>query len=386
MQPKLWIHIGTHKTGTTSIEAFLKTNRKALAHQGIGLLSFPRDARHALRKHAEGNETAAKRLANTLEHLITKQSRACTSQLNTYILSWEGFCGNAIKGYNDAPLMANILNVASKYSNLNPYIILYIRPQEEFISSYYSQTVKEGKTKSIQEFLHDLPSDSFNWLKLTEAFERQFGADQVVVERYCRELFPGKNEILKNFCTHLSINTRGLTFPLSSINSAKNAGWSKPMIEIARRLNAQVSKDEQQTMKEIFNKITPQIAKNDYAYFAADTTTLIRNSYFKSNQDLCAKRFPTQTSLFPSHDTNADHHSHRTSPEVLINNITGFNYKPNLDDTLELTLKLVKFIHERQYQSQPTPPRRQHPLRILKRLRIKTKHILTKVLRINNSK
>ena len=73
MQPKLWIHIGTHKTGTTSIEAFLKTNRKALAHQGIGLLSFPRDARHALRKHAEGNETAAKRLANTLEHLITKQ-------------------------------------------------------------------------------------------------------------------------------------------------------------------------------------------------------------------------------------------------------------------------------------------------------------------------
>ena len=386
MKPTLWIHIGTHKTGTTSIEAFLKTNRTALADQGIGLLTFPRDARRALREHAEGHEAAATNLANTLEHLITKQSRACANQPNTYILSWEGFCGNASKGYSDAHLMANALNVASKYCNLNPYIILYIRPQEEFISSYYSQTVKDGKTKSIQEFLHDLPSASFNWLRLTETFERQFGADQVVVERYCRELFPGKNEILKDFCAHLSIDTRGLTFPLSSINSAKNAGWSKPMIEIARILNAQVSKNEQQTMKEIFNELTPQIAKKDYAYFDADTTTLIRNSYFKSNQDLCAKRFPTQTSLFPSHDTNADHHSHRTSPEVLINNITGFNYKPNLDDTLELTLKLVKFIHERQYQSQPTPPRRQHPLRILKRLHIKIKHTLTKVLRTNNSK
>ena len=386
MKPTLWIHIGTHKTGTTSIEAFLKTNRTALADQGIGLLTFPRDARRALREHAEGHEAAATNLANTLEHLITKQSRACANQPNTYILSWEGFCGNASKGYSDAHLMANALNVASKYCNLNPYIILYIRPQEEFISSYYSQTVKDGKTKSIQEFLHDLPSASFNWLRLTETFERQFGADQVVVERYCRELFPGKNEILKDFCAHLSIDTRGLTFPLSSINSAKNAGWSKPMIEIARILNAQVSKNEQQTMKEIFNELTPQIAKKDYAYFDAHTSTLIRNNYFESNQALCAKRFPTQTSLFPSHDTNTDRHSHRSSPEILINNMTGFNYKPKLDDTLELTLKLIKFIHERQYQSQPTPPKRQQPLPILKRLRIKIKRTLTKVLRTNNSK
>ena len=386
MKPTLWIHIGTHKTGTTSIEAFLKTNRTALADQGIGLLTFPRDARRTLREHAEGHEAASTSLANTLEHLITKQSRACANQPNTYILSWEGFCGNASKGYSDAHLMANALNVASKYSNLNPYIILYIRPQEEFISSYYSQTVKDGKTKSIQEFLHDLPSASFNWLRLTETFERQFGADQVVVERYCRELFPGKNEILKDFCAHLSIDTRGLTFPLSSINSAKNAGWSKPMIEIARILNAQVSKNEQQTMKEIFNELTPQIAKKDYAYFDAHTSTLIRNNYFESNQALCAKRFPTQTSLFPSHDTNTDRHSHRSSPEILINNMTGFNYKPKLDDTLELTLKLIKFIHERQYQSQPTPPKRQQPLPILKRLRIKIKRTLTKVLRTNNSK
>ena len=386
MKPTLWIHIGTHKTGTTSIEAFLKTNRTALADQGIGLLTFPRDARRALREHAEGHEAASTSLANTLEHLITKQSRACANQPNTYILSWEGFCGNASKGYSDAHLMANALNVASKYCNLNPYIILYIRPQEEFISSYYSQTVKDGKTKSIQEFLHDLPSASFNWLRLTETFERQFGADQVVVERYCRELFPGKNEILKDFCAHLSIDTRGLTFPLSSINSAKNAGWSKPMIEIARILNAQVSKNEQQTMKEIFNELTPQIAKKDYAYFDAHTSTLIRNNYFESNQALCAKRFPTQTSLFPSHDTNTDRHSHRSSPEILINNMTGFNYKPKLDDTLELTLKLIKFIHERQYQSQPTPPKRQQPLPILKRLRIKIKRTLTKVLRTNNSK
>ena len=139
-------------------------------------------------------------------------------------------------------------------------------------------------------------------------------------------------------------------------------------------------------MKEIFNELTPQIAKKDYAYFDADTTTLIRNSYFKSNQELCAKRFPTQTSLFPSHDTNTDRHSHRSSPEILINNMTGFNYKPKLDDTLELTLKLIKFIHERQYQSQPTPPKRQQPLPILKRLRIKIKRTLTKVLRTNNSK
>ena len=386
MKPTLWIHIGTHKTGTTSIEAFLKTNRTALADQGIGLLTFPRDARRTLREHAEGHEAASTSLANTLEHLITKQSRACTNQPNTYILSWEGFCGNASKGYSDAHLMANALNVASKYSNLNPYIILYIRPQEEFISSYYSQTVKDGKTKSIQEFLHDLPSASFNWLRLTETFERQFGTDQVVVERYCRELFPGKNEILKDFCAHLSIDTRSLTFPSSSINSAKNAGWSKPMIEIARILNAQVSKNEQQTMKEIFNELTPQIAKKDYAYFDAHTTTLIRNNYFESNQALCAKRFPTQTSLFPSHDTNTDRHSHRSSPEILINNMTGFNYKPKLDDTLELTLKLIKFIHERQYQSQPTPPRRQQPLPILKRLSIKIKRTLTKVLRTNNSK
>jgi hypothetical protein len=386
MKPTLWIHIGTHKTGTTSIEALLKTNRTVLAEQGIGLLSFPRDARRALRKQTEGNETSAKILANTLEHLISKQAQACKSQLNKYILSWEGFCGNARKGYSDASLMADTLFNASKICNLNPYIILYIRPQEEFISSYYSQTVKDGETKSIQEFLHGLPSESFNWLRLTEAFEHQFGANHVVVERYCRESFPGKNEILKNFCEHLSINTAGLTFPSNSISSAKNTGWTKSTTEVVRRLNAQVSKSEQQTMKEIFNKTTPQIPKNDYSYFDKVTTTLIKNIYFESNQKLRAKRFPAQASLFPSHDANTDHNPRRTSHEIFINEINGFNYEPNIDDTLEHTLKLVKFIHESQYQSQPTPPRRQPRLPILKRLHIVIKDILVKTLRSNNIK
>lgn len=379
MKPTLWIHIGTHKTGTTSIEAFLKTNRKTLADQGIGLLSFPRDARRRLREQTESNETSGKILTHTLQHLITKQSRSGTRQPKTYILSWEGFCGNARKGYCDAPLMAEILSSATKFFDFNTHIMVYIRPQEEFISSYYSQTVKDGETKSIQEFLHSLPSESFNWLKLTEAFERKFGAEQVVVERYCRELFPGKNEILNNFCAHLSVNTNDLIFPSNSINSAKNAGWTKSMVEIARRLNAQISRDEQQTMKEIFNKITPQIPKNDDAYFDADAITLIRHIYSESNQKLCAKRFPSQKALFPGYNTNADRRSQRTCSETLINDIAAFNYDPNIEDSLELTCKLVKLIHKEQDQLQASPSIRHHQLPQTKRLSMKIYKNLTQL-------
>ena len=81
---KLTVHIGTTKTGSTSIQAFMRVNRKALAAKGI---SYPamlgvqdhRNAAIAVLNFTQGQDLLKRKEIMTPEDLQTSSSGIATS-------------------------------------------------------------------------------------------------------------------------------------------------------------------------------------------------------------------------------------------------------------------------------------------------------------------
>lgn len=151
MKKRIVIHIGTHKTGTTSIQKALYLGREALA--GVGVLypatDLDRGARQRLRKQGEMSAVARRGRPRAVERertaLITEFE---ASGAQTMVISEEGLSGpNPHCAEFFAPLAANY--------QLD--VVCYLRRQDLFVESFFNQIIKRaerGLADNIIDYLN----------------------------------------------------------------------------------------------------------------------------------------------------------------------------------------------------------------------------------------
>lgn len=128
---RLYIHIGTHKTGTSSIQAALRESRRLLARSGIAIIRrFP--ATDEFITH--GDPAALDAGLSAVSASIGERDWA-----TTFIYSHEGLSGNLRSGYRDAGDRAARVRLLFQEHDLDTRIIVYLRRQDAFIWSAYSQ-------------------------------------------------------------------------------------------------------------------------------------------------------------------------------------------------------------------------------------------------------
>ena len=146
-----YIHIGTHKTGSTSIQYFLFKNRQKLSEQGFlyPLSGIPK-------KNLFGQHHLS---AAFLEHL----------QLNTYNPNaggWEEVISeaNAVPDKNIVISSENfclprfdieqIYKIREYLSHYTVKIVIYLRRQDKYLISQYRQFIGANKySDSFQQFI-----------------------------------------------------------------------------------------------------------------------------------------------------------------------------------------------------------------------------------------
>jgi len=154
---KVYLHIGQHKTGTTSIQHFCSKNSEALLSLGY---QFNPNVRYH-------HNIAFKLLEDNLKNLEAFANVVNNSSVNNHILSSEVFCKC------DSKQMKHIRRLFKK-KKVDLKIIVYLRKQDKAIESIYTQLLKNDKIKvSIQEYLNTnkferLHYGSFldNWLEV----------------------------------------------------------------------------------------------------------------------------------------------------------------------------------------------------------------------------
>jgi len=188
------IHIGTHKTGSTAIQTHVRRNRDLLKKEGVVFIDYPLNDCPNLSKQTRLDKDV---VAKHSELLNKELKNAQCSMRKSLLLSHEGFSGNHLTGYANADVLASHLREITLGRNVR--IIIYVRRQDTFVESLYTQMIHQGYSYSFQTFLKTLPKDSFNWNQLATIYSESFGREQIHVRLYDRSVLKKHTDILHDF-------------------------------------------------------------------------------------------------------------------------------------------------------------------------------------------
>lgn len=203
------LHIGTHKTGTTSLQAFMRANREGFAQQGIGIpyttvkhggISLDRNANFLTLSVWDAIEPGKARPAD--KKFIEAGSQALRETLATYpkaLLSDEKLW---FRGAVDDRYWAQLKQTLHGFGVDRVKVIVYFRRQDQFITSLWSQYVK-GTTREqrpLKQYARTKKSKLImDYDRGVRNLENQFGKENIVVRVFDRKGFVG-GDLYHDFC------------------------------------------------------------------------------------------------------------------------------------------------------------------------------------------
>lgn len=214
----IYLHIGQHKTGSTSIQHFCYKNKNKLAEFGYNYLG----------KEKNHHKFCDLLFQRNIEKLSQLQTLLEENYHNNIILSSEKFCiyDNVSKKY-----------LYSFFKEFNVNVIVYIRKQNLLIESIYIQMLKEKKIKvPIQDYISNRKFKRLVYSKFLSDWCSIFGRRNVQVICYDNV----KTKLLKNFLAQIGISSKDGASNFS-FNLEKN---TKPsIIELKNLFATQQIKD-----------------------------------------------------------------------------------------------------------------------------------------------
>jgi hypothetical protein len=202
-----FIHVGTHKTGTTYLQDFLQSTADILAGDGlyiprsgrIGGLSGHHNIAWQLNRDVRF-ESLNGGLAELIEELVSVQApRVCLSSEDFEFL------------YKDQSAL-RYLRSELRRINYTVKIIVFIRPQADYAESMYGELVKHGVNLDFIEFLQRFTSGgefdcgrgcflTSDYNLLLDSFSSVFGIENIIVRPYRNSSAPGR--ILFDFLSQI---------------------------------------------------------------------------------------------------------------------------------------------------------------------------------------
>lgn len=204
----LFLHIGTHRSATTSIQAFMLANWETLLSRGI--FHPMRVGRHfALFNAIFAGRRTVKEVALDLQQRAGKHP----VEINSIVLSDEDVC------------MRRDLSVLGAFRNhFDVKVIFSLRRQDLWLESWYLQNIKWQWNKSLShlslsEFL--ARADEFHWAhydRLLTHVEQVFGRENVLPYVFEKAQMPGGP--VAAFCDQIGLRDLTGLKPAPHVNSS----------------------------------------------------------------------------------------------------------------------------------------------------------------------
>ncbi len=189
----IYLHIGTGKTGTTSIQTFLEANTTALRERGIvvptsaGRRNHRRLTMHALNDDVIDNLRRGKRLLEPAQiHAFRAQfekdlraEAATWGPDETIVFTSEQM--TRLRRPGELERLRNLLDFGHDIK-----IIVYFRRQDEYYVSEYSQEIKGGKTKPMKIDGEIVNPAIYNYDVFLSNWARVFPRENIIVRPYER--------------------------------------------------------------------------------------------------------------------------------------------------------------------------------------------------------
>ena len=264
----LVIHPGAPKTATSTLQQNLRTHRKALQEQGVGVI-LPEDIRGT---EYLGAYLAAYRGGGSAG--MSAKSRAFFDpfrRFDTIVCSEETFCHDFMPsrkfgfgGIDRAEASATLLAMTGIET---VEIVLTIRPQTDLLASTYSHFVhRHREARTFEDWLGaDVDFERLLWLPAVSAFRQVFGAEAVRVLNFD----PSSENGMEGF---LAAVLAALRVSLSDIEARSdtvfNPSPSARAIDLCRVMNGHIAHNRRSEL--VNTTIVEQFPVAEFGRFRPD--------------------------------------------------------------------------------------------------------------------
>ena len=236
----LYLHIGTHKTATTTIQRFCADNRKVFESKGMVYPDFPfrfpfkgpnRNGLFLGMVYRGSDGVRRKDLEKEYYHQALDIIHGLFEKYPSVLLSNERLWMDLY--LKDAKLVRKLVKDSQKHG-YQIKMIVYLRRQDSFIESFWSETVKElpDRTDTLQEYISEFEFLDYN--AILSKYAELIGEENVIVRRFS-DAVKVEGGILVDFMRQLGME---LTDDFEINDPALNPGIYANVTEIKRIINS----------------------------------------------------------------------------------------------------------------------------------------------------
>lgn len=284
MKKTIYIHIGTWKTGTTSIQRYFAEHRQKF--KAAGLLYPGKDNAH--HQFVDDLISWGRKKEKISEYNLSIIEEIVNSEENFILLSSESF--HAKNAYNE------LLSFLSQYlqCEYEVKIIMYLRSQDTIIESFYAQRIFEGYSIDFKTFLEK----DLDWTRLDHyhniiKWAEIFGKENLILRVYDRNRFI--NGIIPDFLSSIKMEN---LLKISSPNVIEGISFSPPIVEYLRIFNSICDDIMKLKVRKFFKKSFMNY-KSNHSFLSEIDRLLIIKSYQYHNSQIILNRFlPNKKILF----------------------------------------------------------------------------------------
>jgi hypothetical protein len=201
----LYLHIGSEKTGTTSVQRFLRANRDLLAERGVlfprapgeenqmGMAVAAQNEFGPLRKNVfqlhnwDEVEQFRSRLRNDLENELR------AGDFGQAIISGE-HCSSRLTTEEEVSWLRDFLK--EFFDDIR--VVVYLRRQDEFLLSTYSTDIKGGAVHRLRIPEGEILHRRYNHWNLLSRWSLVFGQRNIICRKYQKVSLKG-GDIIEDF-------------------------------------------------------------------------------------------------------------------------------------------------------------------------------------------
>ncbi|MDA8747552.1 hypothetical protein N9M66_05005 [Litoreibacter sp.] len=290
---QIWLHIGSPKTGTTSLQGFLNDNQDTLRESGT--VNFMA----AGRSHIAHNQLAAAARMGEAERLFDAfQREADTMPDAKHVVTSELLF--------NPHTTRKLTQVVPESMKERTKVICYIRRQDSYLEALYKQFLKNSRIEpDRQAFLAEAPR-LVRYFDVINAYGRAFGSENVIVRPFGSDTLTGGDVVL-DFADQLGVEIiPGMKLQKDFANKTFSAEMSETLATMGEMTDFNV----REVIRELIAIDHPNTIKSRDVFTTTERRALME-SMAGDNRKLVRRYMPKHAGFFEHEDLDADAETQR---------------------------------------------------------------------------
>ncbi|MEQ8897680.1 MAG: hypothetical protein RID23_11345 [Roseovarius sp.] len=281
---KLWLHIGTPKTGSTAIQRYARSRQPYLASKSVDfLIRGRRGSYNDLGVQLRGGQrTEAQKTGTEIRRKIAE------SPAETLVLTSEMFTGS------DPAMLREVLALEEPFETR---ILGYFRRQDRYLESSYKQKMKTGKVKpGFQNYVDKFGTKGGEYRRIIAGWDDAWPDAEFIFRRFDPAAFP-KGDVVHDFMGLLGLDIEADGKPPS--DEAANPTPSIDLLDLMQLVADMPGLDARKVFRSMPVGTLPRFEGRAMDNAAA---LALLQQFEADNEALRQRFFPDDPALFPMDD------------------------------------------------------------------------------------